>query len=123
MVITADSTPDYDMPFNPFDSAWTINDWILWHKALRTRYGSEEAKRRFIQAWEAHSFWSTPYSFWKYDKEFVGYFNSQGFNVGHTLSKTVNAVSQGIENTSSLFKILLPVGLVVAGVIVYQKLS
>ena len=120
--ITAESTPDYDMPFNPFDSAWTVNDWILWHKALKAKYGMEEAQRRFIEAWENSSFWSMPYSFWKYNREFVDYFNSQGFNVGHTLSKTVTNVARGIETTSQLTKILLPLGVVAVGVYVYKQL-
>lgn len=83
--ITAGSTPDYDMPFNIFDSAWTIADWIAWHKALKVQHGPDEAKRIFVAAWENQSHWSSPYSWWKYNSEFVDYFNSQGFNVGHTL--------------------------------------
>lgn len=120
-MITAASTPDYDMPFNPFDSAWTIADWITWHKALKEEYGADEAKRIFIAAWEDQSHWSAPYSWWKYNKEFVNYFNSQDFDVGHTLSKVVTNVSQGIETTSSLTKIVLPLALVVAGAYVFNS--
>lgn len=120
--ITADSTPDYDMPFNPFDSSWTMADWISWHKALLAKYGSNEAQNRFITAWEDQSAWSMPYSFWKYNNEFVDYFNSQGFNVGHALSKTVSNVSKGIERSSQLTKILLPLGVVAIGMYVYKQL-
>ncbi|MCK5700228.1 MAG: hypothetical protein KAI29_03720 [Cyclobacteriaceae bacterium] len=120
--ITAESTPDYDMPFNPFDSAWTVNDWILWHKALKAKYGMEEAQRRFIEAWEDQSIWSMPYSWWKYNRTFTDYFNSQGFDVGHTLSKTVTNVSKAIESTSQLTKLLLPLGVVVLGVYAYKQL-
>lgn len=119
--ITADSKPDYDMPFNPFDSAWTMADWIAWHKALKAKYGQVEAQRLFVEAWEGQSHWSAPYSWWKYNKDFVNYFNSQGFDAGHLLSKVVNNVSQGIETTSSLAKIALPLALVVAGAYVYNS--
>lgn len=115
-MITAQSTPDYDMPGNPFDSSWTINDWITWHKAMKAAYGAEEAQNRFIDAWEAQSFWSFPYSFWKYNSTFTDYFNSQGFDVGHVLSKTVMNVSESAETITSALpsvaKVLVPLAVV-----------
>lgn len=125
--ITAESKPDYDMPFNIFDSAWGIHDWIAWHKALKAKYGLEKANEKFIVAWEAQSHWSTPYSWWKYSSDFTNYFSSQMGTTGHFLSrlfdsttKSVENVSEGVVNASGLTKILLPVGVALAGVYIYN---
>ena len=91
--ITAQSTPDYDMPFNPFDSAWTMQDWIIWHKALKAEYGKERGTQMLVHAWEKQSIWSMPYNWWKYNSTWVDYWKSEGYAIGSTLSKIVNAAS------------------------------
>ena len=126
--ITADSVPEFDMPFNPFDSAWGVYEWIEWHKAMKAKYGQSEANSRFSQAWFVdQSAFSTPYNFWKYNNEFVDYFKKQGIEVGHFLSNTlintgeaVVNVSEGVASASKFTKVLIPVALIVGAAYAYN---
>lgn len=79
-VITADSVPDYD-GWGP-DAYWGPQDWIAWHKALKGRYGLEEANRRFLEAYHAAGFGAESYSYRTFDEPFRSYARAQGFYEG-----------------------------------------
>lgn len=117
--ITAQSTPDFDMPFNPFDSSWSMQDWITWHKALKSEYGKDRAIEILVDAWEKQSIWSFPYNWWKYNDTWVSYWKSEGYDVGHTLSKVVNASGQIVEtvtkDAATISKVLVPLAIVAVG--------
>jgi hypothetical protein len=91
--ITAYSTPDYDMPFN----------------------------RRVVEAWQDQSFWNWSKSWYKYDNSFVNYFESQGLDASHTLSRIVNNAGEVVETVTgqlpAMSKVILP--LVVVGLAIY----
>lgn len=98
--ITADSEPVYDIPFYPFDEAWSCRDWITWHKRMKEKYGKQEANDRFLQAWDDQNFFEWNKSFCKYGDEFVEYFDKQGLDPGNFVSKiTRNAVDAGVNIT------------------------
>lgn len=40
-VTTWNTAPDYDQWGN--DTSWTCNDWILWHKLLKDKFGQNKA--------------------------------------------------------------------------------
>lgn len=42
MVITWNNVPDYDQW--GFDSKWSCEQWIEWHRALKTHFGPDRAK-------------------------------------------------------------------------------
>ena len=65
----ASSTPDYDDLF--FDSWWTANDWLSWHKALKAQYGLDEANVRFVNAWQKQTAGSTPLDARSFDSNFL----------------------------------------------------
>jgi hypothetical protein len=41
-VTTWNTAPDYDQWGN--DTSWNCNDWILWHKLLKDKFGENKAK-------------------------------------------------------------------------------
>jgi len=98
--ITADSTPEYDIPFFPFDEAWDCGDWLIWHKKMKEKYGQQKANERFLEAWQKQSFWEWNQSFCKYNDEFVEYFKKQGLDGSHFLSTIVNNLKDSAENAS-----------------------
>lgn len=99
-VITADSTPEYDIPFWPLDSAWDCHDWMTWHKRLKEKYGQDEANARFLEAWNKQSFWEWNQSFCKYGGEFVDYFAQQNLDAGNFVSKITRNLTEAGVNLS-----------------------
>lgn len=79
-LITADSLPDYD-DWGP-DEYWGPQDWIAWHKALRARYGADEANRRFLEAYHKAGFLAASYDFRTFDQPFREYARANGFYEG-----------------------------------------
>ena len=125
-LITADSKPDYDAWGN--DSYWSVEDWITWHKALKDRYGLAVANEKWLEGWEGQSLWDKPYNWYKYDRDFTGYLESQQIDVSHMISKVVVKGGELIENvseaavyTSNMLPTVITAGVVLAGFIVYKE--
>ena len=113
------SIPDYDGI--GWDSWWTAQDWMTWHKSLKAQYGLDEANVRFINAWEKQTMGSTPLDARSFNTTFREYAKANGFfealyyGLG-SLVKPIGAVtdvvsgaSAGIGTLGSLTKYLLPI--------------
>jgi hypothetical protein len=137
--ITADSVPDYD-EWGP-DSYWACLDWVTWHKALKVKYGADDAKSRFATAWGKRSAFGHELSCSLSDTDFINYFKSEGFTwnasgamilsttkAAKSVVKAVENVAKATENltqsASNISKYLLYVGVVfailVAGYLIYH---
>lgn len=114
----ATSTPDYDGL--GWDSWWTAQDWITWHKALKAQYGIDEANTRFINAWQQQTVGSTPLDARSFDTNFRDYAKANGFfdalyygagalakPIG-AVTDVVTGVTEGVSMTSKLLKFAIP---------------
>lgn len=127
--ITADSTPDYD-EWGP-DSYWSCQDWITWHKALKAKYGADEAKSRFASAWGKRSAFGHELTCSLSDTDFISYFKSQGFtwdasgsfilsvreavkSTGKIIEHTTKSAENLTKSASNISKYLLYAGMVIA---------
>ena len=115
----ADSKPDYD-GWGP-DSWWTANDWMTWHRALKSRFGLEIANTKFVNAWEQQGALSAPLDARSFDTTFRDYAKANGFfdalyyglgalvkPIG-AVTDVVSDVSTGISSTASLTKYIMPI--------------
>lgn len=102
--ITAESTPEYDVPFWPFDEAWTCQNWMEWHKKLAEKYGRQEANKRFLEAWQKQGFWEFNRSFCKYNSTFTGYFESVGLDPHNYVSNIVEDTKETGQNLGEAAK-------------------
>lgn len=98
--ITAESIPEYDVPFFPFDNAWDCQDWKTYHQELKKKYGQTVANRKFLKAWQKQGFWEWNQSFCKYSTDFTEYFKDQGFDPHNFVSQTVESGKQTVENVA-----------------------
>lgn len=96
--ITATSKPDYDEW--GFDTYWSPEEWIAWHKALKRAYGQQKANMIWAKAWYAQGFWDKPFSFYKYNKNFTDYLRSQGIDIGNPFSKVFVASEKIVDATT-----------------------
>lgn len=127
--ITADSTPDYD-EWGP-DTYWSCQDWITWHKALKKKYGADEAKRRFGNAWDKRSAFGHELTCSLSDADFIRYFKSEGFtwdasgsfiisaanavkSAGKALENSAKSAENLTQSASNITKYVLYVAVVVA---------
>lgn len=113
------STPDYDN-WGP-DSWWTAQDWVTWHKALKAKYGLDEANARFINAWQKQGLFSAPLDARSFDTSFRDYAKANGFFDGlyyglggvakpiGTATDVVTGVTQGVSSLANLSKYLIPI--------------
>ncbi len=113
------STPDYDEWFP--DSWWTAQDWVTWHKALKAKYGLDEANARFINAWQKQGVLSAPLDARSFDTSFRDYAKANGFFDGlyyglgavakpiGTATDVVTGVTQGVSSLANLSKYLIPI--------------
>jgi len=115
----AGSTPDYDDWF--WDSWWTPQDWITWHKSLKSQYGLDEANSRFINAWAKQGVGASPIDARSFDVTFQNYAKANGFYDGlyyglgalvkpiGAVTSAVSGASEGVAAIGSLTKYLLPI--------------
>lgn len=119
------STPDYDS-WGP-DSWWTAQDWLTWHRALKSAYGLDEANRIFVTAWQQQGFGASPLDARSFDTSFRDYARTNGFldalyyglgalvrPIG-TVTDVTGAVSDGVSTTAALAKWAIPIGALVLG--------
>jgi hypothetical protein len=117
-----DATPDYDGI--GWDSWWTAQDWLTWHRTLKARFGLDEANSRFINAWQKQTFGSSPLDARSFDTSFRDYAKANGFfdalyyglgalakPIG-TTTDVITGVTKGIEGTASLTRYLIPIAAV-----------
>lgn len=125
-----DSTPDYD-GWGP-DSWWTARDWMTWHGALKSKYGIDEANRKFITAWEKQGFGATPLDARSFDTQFRDYAKANGFfdalyygagalvkPIG-AVTDVVTGVTEGVSATAKLSKYLIPVAALALAYFAFQ---
>jgi hypothetical protein len=114
-----DATPDYDGV--GWDSWWTSNDWMTWHRSLKARFGLDEANVRFINAWQKQTIGSTPLDARSFDTNFRDYAKANGFfdalyyglgalakPIGAT-TDVITGVTQGVSTVANLAKYVIPV--------------
>lgn len=133
--ITAESKPDYDQ-WGP-DDFWSCQDWILWHKALKEKYGKDEANVRFVQAYGApgliEGLGSAHWDCRTFNQEFRNYAEANGFltalfeGIGiltqplgwviDTSGNIIKNVGEGAQGLSKVLRIAIPVAavLLIAG--------
>lgn len=131
----ADATPPTTGLGGLFHHTWSCQDWRTWLHACIDKYG-DDGRERWRQYWEDQSFWSTDYSFCKYDSDWYDDVKAQFPNEsGNAIFETVQTgktvvndakdvltnVTAAISNTSSTLKWLLPVAAVVLLGIVLSK--
>jgi hypothetical protein len=128
-----DSTPLYnDSVFkfwNWFDTVWNCNDWMTWHKSMTKKYGTSVANRNFMTHWNNLANFSSAIDCRTFNTAFRDYFRKVGIlnnlysgtdiiikPIG-AASDVVTNVSTGISQGSKVFKIAIP--LIMILVIVY----
>lgn len=143
--ITADSQPILDGW--GYDTYWGPNDWIDWHKKMVSKFGLDEANKRFITAYAEPGFAAASYDWRTFDSTFKEYAKKNGFynalytGLGGLIGKaaslgvtvvgtTTDTVSSVIENTGStisslskMAKWVIPVVviIIIVGAIIYLK--
>jgi len=95
-MITADSIPDLDDWW--FDEWWTCDQWIMWHKANKKKYGQAVANQKFMEYWNQQTFGAGALDCRTFDSKFRAYI---------TRNNLYDAVYEG----AGLFKhVLGPIG-------------
>lgn len=131
--ITADSKPVYDKWGFWEGSYWGCEEWRLWYFALKKKYGKDEARIIWVQAWEAQEPLSSPIDCRTYNTIFKEFIKAEGLadavysglsglvfkgiNVGVEATGDIiegaGAVVEGVGTTSKALKYLIPVAFVV----------
>jgi hypothetical protein len=114
-----DASPDYDSW--GFDTWWTASEWVTWHKSMKSRYGLDEANRRFIKAWQDQGILSGPIDARSFDTSFREYAKANGFfdglywnlgvftrPIGVSTDLTVG-ITRGISTVAELSRYTIPV--------------
>lgn len=105
--ITADSKPSWGY-FGIFGEAWTAQDFVTWHKALKKKYGPDKAKQVFGHEWENRPMTSAFGAAWRaseFDPDFINYFKTEGFTWGPggkiiiSATKAAESTVKVVENT------------------------
>ncbi len=140
--ITENSVPNMDDW--GWDNYWNCQDWIEWHKIMKSKKGKTFADTNFMKWWEAQTSFSNTYNCRSYDKTFRDYFRGEklldnlysgigviaapigaGSDVVVGVSEGVSDLTEGVFNAAKALKYVLPVLLIVgigfAGFIVYKK--
>ena len=138
--ITYSSQPIYSTWANWWDGIywWELEQWEMWYTALKSHYGSVEAKNRWVNAWSyADNFSWSGYQDaigvqGGYDCDFINYMRTEGIdtamfgaenlctlvNVGTDLIDATENVSSGVQDfTGSVGTIakILPWVIVIGG--------
>ena len=135
---SADATPDYDSWL--WDDYWSASDWLRWHRALKERFGLEEANYRFIDAWSKQTLGAKPLDARSFNSEFKQYAKANGFydalfyglgalarpvaagaTAVEAASEAVEDVAAAVTTTSGFARYLLPVAALVMGFLYLQS--
>lgn len=119
----ADSVPNTSF----FDSNWTCQQWIDWHKANVVKYGAPKANQKFVQYASEVSGWASDH-FCPYESSFAAYFQDQGINFDNPLASlyvtgtdVATNVESGLTTTSEIAKYLIPLAFLGAAFFVVDK--
>lgn len=124
--ITADSVPDYDN-WGP-DDYWTCDDWVLWHKLLKQKYGKKSADSTWTTAWNKQDSFEHNYNWCKYEGVFNKYVQDENLNATWWLPNILNSATTVVENAgdtavnaSKIIKWVIPVLVIGAavGILIY----
>jgi len=133
----ADAKPLYNDSifkiWNWFDDRWSCSDWITWHKANVVKYGLQKANEKFLHEWDDLALISNTadcrnlnYAFRDYAKK-NGFYDGLGSIITGDIIGGVTDVSHnvagGISGASKVFKIVLPIVLLVVVVFAIVYLS
>jgi hypothetical protein len=125
------SKPDFDSW--GFDSWWTAQDWLTWHRALKASYGLDEANRIFVTAWQQQGFLASPLDARSFDTSFREYARANGFldalyyGLGSlvrpigTVTDIGTAVTDGISTVASISRWAIPAAALVLGYLWLEK--
>lgn len=122
--ITADSIPDYDEW--GYDSYWSCDDWINWHKALKAKFGKTSADKTWTEAWNKQDGFESNYNWCKYQGVFNTYVKAENLNATWWLPNILNNVtgvaedaSDAAKNVSNVIKVIIPVVVIGAAIAVF----
>lgn len=118
--LTADSQPDFDN-WGP-DSYWSCAAFQQWYVLMEAKYGAAYAKPKFLSAYDTAWTFGSYHQGCCWDSNFRNFFKSKDidldtlfcslvkpiFDSAGNLVDTVSNTSEGVKNTSSVFKVLLP---------------
>jgi hypothetical protein len=129
-----------------WDNYWNCQDWIEWHKIMKSKKGKTFADTNFMKWWEAQTSFSNTYNCRSYDKTFRDYFRGEklldnlysgigviaapigaGSDVVVGVSEGVSDLTEGVFNAAKALKYVIPVlvilGIGVGGYIIYKKVT
>lgn len=133
----ADATPLYNdniLKFwNWFDTVWGCNDWVTWHKAMKTKYGKTKADATFLQKWNDLATGSSAIDCRSFDESFRNYMASEklldslysglgniarplgvGTDIASSAGSAVTKIGKTVDSIATVLRIAVPVALVVA---------
>lgn len=118
--ITYDSIPDIDEW--GWDTFWSCENWIQWHKALKDHYKSNQANILWVNGWNLSD--STGHeTLCLLDPSFSYYFKNQGIDIDNTFTAIVVGIQTmaetGIDagvNITKFLKSIAPLLLIGVGI-------
>ena len=143
IIITADSIPVYGTMSNWWNSIhyWNCTEWRQWFDLNLQKFGTDQARARFIDAW-SHNDNNSPLGFESmgimcgYDCDFINYMRTKGLDVANfgaentctlvsiptNLIDAGAAVSEGVKNTANTVSFLAPLAVTaLVGIFVYSQ--
>lgn len=104
-IITADSHPDLDDW--GLDDYWGPENWIDWHKKMKTSYGLDEANKRLVTAYHEATFGAASFDWRTFNSTFKKYAKDNGFydalydGLGGLLGKVSSVIATGTQQTAN----------------------
>ena len=135
--ITASSTPIYDTSFSNI-GAWGCEEWWAWHRALDAAFGTRQANRIWLAAWqdERNECWylgqiicpDTQYC--RYNCDFMRYLYSKDIDVSSLFSTVycsfdgvIKNITEAATTTTEVVKKAVPFLLAGVGVLAVLALK
>lgn len=120
--LDADSSPAMDSWGPDFRGYWSLNDWLTWHQANVTKYGSSVANAKFITNWAEQSWGATPFEDLKTRPDAREYLRNAGVlqvlqaSPSGALTDATQALANvlsGITSATTNLGWMIPVGVVI----------
>lgn len=142
--ITENSIPNLDEW--GWDTFWDCIDWIEWHKIMKSKKGKEYADATFLQYWNMGTMGAHVADCRSFDQSFREYMKNENLlsslysgigalatpigTGGDVLTSALNTIgfsAKAIENVAKTLKILLPIVLIIAVILLaiwgYKKFA
>ena len=119
---------------------WSANDWLTWHRAMKSALGLDIANARFLTEWNKQGFAAAPLNARTFDAAFREYARANGFlsglygnaqwaspvlNTYGSANEAVDAVSETVGGAAATIRtigpILLTVGVVALAYLYFNK--